>query len=101
MFFLVTLTLVSSCSFVPKASENQEYFAECPMLTKQLTLSVTELEGGVCDDDDDLEACLLTLGVVVPVGTLVLSGSIVVAGNTLHWLEYEATCENGDRKSVV
>lgn len=31
----------------------------------------------------------------VPVTTIVLSGSIVVVGNTVHWLERQGKCEDG------
>lgn len=93
--FLFILTLISSCAFVPEVSDTQEYYADCPMFTKKLTLSVTKVQGEICDDDDNLEACLLTIGVIVPAGSLIVSGSLVLAGNTLHWLEYESSCENG------
>ena len=95
VIYLFTITLMSSCAFVPEVSNTQKHYAECPMLTKKLTLNITKAEGEICDDDDDLEACLLFIGVVLPVGSLIVSGSLVLAGNTLHWLEYEASCENG------
>ena len=37
----------------------------------------------------DAAYCILAIGVVIPAGTFVVSGSIVIVGNTLHWLEYQ------------
>ena len=93
--FVFATTMLSSCAFVPEVSDTQEYYAECPMLTKKLTLNVTNAEGELCDEDDDIKACLVFMGAVLPVGSLIVSGSLVLAGNTLHWLEYEVSCENG------
>lgn len=33
--------------------------------------------------------------VAVSAGSLLVSGSIVVANNTVHWLEYQGTCSEG------
>lgn len=33
-------------------------------------------------------------GIAVPAGSFVVSGSIVLIGNTLHWLEYQGRCNN-------
>jgi hypothetical protein len=46
-------------------------------------------------DDVDLEACLLGMAIVVPAGSFLVSGSLVMIGNTMHWLEYQGTCDNG------
>lgn len=33
--------------------------------------------------------------IVVTGGSAVVSGSIVLVGNTAHWLEYQGTCSDG------
>ena len=33
--------------------------------------------------------------VAVSAGSLLVSGSIVVVNNTVHWLEYQGTCSEG------
>ena len=91
---LLVISLISSCTFVPKVSDNQENLFECSMFTRKLTLSATKYEDGMCDDVN-LETCLLGMAIVVPAGSLVVSGSLVLIGNTLHWLEYQGTCNNG------
>jgi hypothetical protein len=35
------------------------------------------------------------MGVVIPAGSLVVSGSIVLSSNTLRWLEYQGHCDEG------
>jgi hypothetical protein len=39
-----------------------------------------------------LAACLVTYGVIVPVGSLILSGSVVMVGNVLNWIEVQVSC---------
>jgi len=36
--------------------------------------------------------CLAVMGVFVPVGSTVISGSIYLVGNTLHWAERNVRC---------
>ena len=100
IYTLATLItfFATSCAFVPKISDEQKQTENCNMFTKNLTLSATKIEGQVCTDaigNNDLEACLILFGVIVPAGSFVISGSIVLVGKTLHWLEYQGTCEEG------
>jgi len=91
IFLLITIFL-SSCVFVPKESEEQKYAGNCDMLTRQLTLSAQKIDGHVCKSGSSAEACLIVYGVILPVGSFVISGSIVLIGNTLHWIEYQGPC---------
>jgi len=100
IYTLATLItfFATSCAFVPKISDEQKQTENCNMFTKNLTLSATKIEDQVCIDakgNKDLEACLILFGVIVPAGSFVISGSIVLVGKTLHWLEYQGTCEEG------
>jgi hypothetical protein len=92
---LSTIVLLTSCVFVPEESEKQKYADNCNMFTKQLTLSVQEIKGNICNAEDSAEACLMVYGIILPVGSFVISGSIVLIGNTLHWLEYQGPCREG------
>jgi len=85
---------LSSCVFVPKESEKQKYADNCNMFTRQLTLSAQDINGQVCNSGSNAEACLMVYGVVLPIGSFVISGSIVLIGNTLHWLEYQGPCSD-------
>jgi hypothetical protein len=42
-------------------------------------------------NEDGLVACLVIGGFVGSTSAIV-SGSIVLIGNTIHWMEYQATC---------
>jgi len=95
IFTIVIFGILSSCVFVPEENKNQQYADNCNMFTKQLTLSAHEIKGQLCDSSDTAEACLMVYGVILPVGSFVISGSIVLIGNTLHWLEYQGPCNNG------
>jgi len=95
LFSVVIAGILSSCVFVPEESEKQKYADNCNMFTKQLTLSAHEIKGQLCDSNESSEACLMVYGVILPVGSFVISGSIVLIGNTLHWLEYQGPCSNG------
>ena len=68
----------------------------CPFYfwSKKLTLSTTEFEVGVsCHGSSEmLAACLVTYGVIVPVGSLIVSGSVVMVGNVLNWIEVQKSC---------
>ncbi len=92
---ILTISLLASCVFVPEESEKQKYADNCHMYTKQLTLSAEEIKGNLCTSDDSAEACLMVYGVILPVSSFVISGSIVLIGNTLHWLEYQGPCDDG------
>ena len=90
-----TIGVLSSCVFVPKESEKQKYADNCNMYTKQLTLSAQEIKGHICNADESAEVCLMVYGIALPVGSFVISGSIVLIGNTLHWLEHQGPCSDG------
>lgn len=85
---------VSSCAFVPK-SEDKHLAARCEMFTNKLTLTVESISLSGCSSDVELPACLLAYTVGVPVLSFVVSGGVVLANNTLHWLEFHGACEGG------
>ena len=91
--YSVMVMLLTSCAlFTPEISEDQSFGQECKLKTEKLDLSVAVLpwkESEGCD-----EKCLV-LPAIVSGGTLVVSGSIVLTNNTLHWLEYQGKCNLG------
>jgi hypothetical protein len=93
LIYFLMFMLVSSCAlFTPEISEDQSYGQECELKTEKLDLNVAVLpwkESEGCD-----EKCLI-LPAIVSGGTLVVSGSIVLTNNTLHWLEYQGKCNLG------
>ena len=55
-------------------------------------MEAEEIQNSECHNSKKNPACLLGIAVVVPAASLVVSGSVVLAGNTLHWLEYQGRC---------
>lgn len=72
---------------------DQEHAEGCRMSTKKLTLSAETIAVNACNGGAEESACLMLFGVIIPVGSLLVSGSVVLAGNILHWLEYQGSCE--------
>jgi hypothetical protein len=82
--------LVSGCVFYPKKIE---YYTECDIKAKKLVLE-TEAMKGACSansGDSDGKACLGGL-IAMGAASAIISGSIVVVGNTVYWLEKEGKC---------
>jgi len=94
-FLLMFVAVFTSCTFIPEKSKNQQYAHECDMFTKKLSLTYVELQGDFCGNSNDAAACLFALGVAIPIGSLLVSGSVILIGNTLHWLEYQGSCDEG------
>lgn len=90
--WLLLLISLSGCAYYPAVTQSQSYAQECRMLTRQLTLDATVIN--IRDCGDTAESCLVLI-VGIPAATLVVSGSVVLLGNTLHWLEYHGHCEQG------
>ncbi len=71
------------------------------MLTKKLTLKPkVRKEYSLCSGKeflDDPIVCMVFNGVIAT-ATIVVSGSIVVIGNTVHWLEYKSGCKPKHKK---
>jgi hypothetical protein len=100
LMLLFTALLISSCIVVPKKVEY--YDRDCDVIAKNYELTATQLsllEGiNDCSDDDCVKQVTgYALGTAV-VGTVsaIVSGSIVVAGNTVYWLEKQGRCKRAD-----
>jgi len=84
----------SACVYVPVVNENDSASANCNTFTKSMSLDSVELQGsGRCQNQGCV--AILASAVVVSAGSAIISGSIVLTGNTIHWLEYQGTCSDG------
>ncbi len=93
IFIVLAVFLVSSCTYIPVSAKNQNYADECEMTTKKLSIKKIS-RGKSCFNNlkpKDLIDCLVLSGLIEP-ASAVVSGSIVLVGNTIHWMEYQATC---------
>jgi hypothetical protein len=81
--------LLSGCLVLPKVDMNQP--VPCPLVTREVTLDVVQMAGvGPCRQHD----CLLqlTAGTVIFAASAVVSGSVALVGNVLHWVERTQKC---------
>jgi hypothetical protein len=87
---------LSGCAFVPEQIPDEPATGTCQISTPEWKLTVAEINDVMVCQSSGKEAayCLLTVGLVIPAGSFVVSGSIVIVGNTLHWLEYQGRCED-------
>jgi len=94
-FAIILMTFsLSSCIFYPKIADEQ--VAGCELVTKQLTIDLISLDADIGSDPRGV-VILAAFGGT----TLIVSGSIMVAGNSIHWLEREGTCDDGVIKYAI
>jgi len=64
--------------------------------------AVDEMVAAVASDCHEPE-CLLVVApiVAISVGSLVVSGSIVVSGNTIHWIEKQGRCQTSLTQQTI
>lgn len=89
------LLLQSGCSFMPRMEHAPED-DECLLLMPSWELDMQAVENiHTCQSGDPRVelGCLAFVGVILPVGSLVVSGSVVLVGNTLRWIEYQGRCD--------
>lgn len=77
----------TACVYVPRQAEEQPYAERCDIASRSYALDVEVIGDMGCHN----EGCLIALG-IVPAGSLIVSGSIVLINNTYHWLEYQSRC---------
>ncbi len=110
VFGFILSSMLSACVFIPVTSDKQRFAKNCSMATRMLTLEPKYLGGGNSGkgqsnnngrrydhrdhnhmSEDELKVILLASGIVASASAIV-SGSIVLMGNTIHWLEYKTNC---------
>lgn len=98
LLFPATVCLaLTGCVAVP-AVDYDDASLRCNTYTQSMTLKTVEMQGGkiYCND----EACLALI-LAVSAGSVVVPGSIVLTNNTIHWLEYQGTCNDGYLKTAT
>ena len=102
--------IIGSCLVIPKTEYSS--VSNCELITKRWTLefhgigSNNECYGcddfvrGVIECGGEVEECVAILA-TVSLGWTVIAGSIVVVGNTVHWLEKQGNCEDSLVKSSI
>jgi hypothetical protein len=91
----LTTVAVAGCVYLPHTTN--VYAAGCEIDAKKMTLEAHQIASlGHCVNEGC--AALLVVAGIVGAATAVVSGSIVVAGNVVYWLEKKGQCmnENGN-----
>jgi len=85
---LITCLTFSGCVVIPE--KRYIYDKDCDIRYKQYTLKAEEYRNyqAHCNVSEE---CILAL-LFVPVTSLVISGSVVIVGNVVNWLEKEGAC---------
>ena len=108
IFFLSII--IESCLVIPKTEHST--VSNCELITKRWTLefhgigSNNECYGcddfvrGVIECGGEVEECVAILA-TVSIGWTVIAGSVVVVGNTIHWLEKQGSCEDSLVKNSI
>lgn len=104
MAVVLLYSLLTGCAvFYPDVSENYQAPANCELATRKLDLKTHTDTNLVITAHCKRDECLVQLAVmaVVPVGSFVVSGSIVLVGNTAHWLEKQGRCDDSAVQSSL
>lgn len=84
------LIFLAGCAYLPKTTE--AYSPQCGTTLKHITLTSEQVGAFIICDH---EACvaLLVLAGVVSAASAIVSGSIVVIGKAVYWLENQINCQ--------
>lgn len=86
--------VLAACVYVPVSNHDADS-GTCKTFTNSMSLDEQEIKGHIeCPANSVPMACLVVIA-AVPAGSFIISGSIVVSNNTIHWLEYQGTCSDG------
>ncbi len=77
---------LAACIAVPVVDQAEP---ACQTYTRSMSLKTVGMNNVNCRD----EACLAGV-LAISAGSVLISGSIVLTGNTIHWLEYQGTCSD-------
>jgi hypothetical protein len=111
LIFLPSI-FITSCLFLPKTVPDEED-QECLLVTKGLTIdyyissdmideAVDEMVQAITSDCHEPECLILFAPLIaISVGSFIVSGSIVVIGNTIHWIEEQGRCDDSVTRQAL
>ena len=100
---LVLPLLLASCFTVTPAQEEE---IDCQLWSREWNLNLSDsdlslLEGPItCLEPECLLIVALSL-VAIPITSFIVSGSLVVVGNTVHWLEEQGSCDDSMTQEAI
>lgn len=81
--------LLSSCIVVPRTIE--VYDPECQVVARHMDLQAVQI-GYISRCSNEGCAALIVAAAATVTATAIISGSIVVIGNTVYWFEKQGRC---------
>ena len=90
-FSIISAAFTLSACVVPVMDKIEATPSTCKTTTQSMSLKMANenvFVHGNCD-----QACLAA-ALAVFAGSAIVSGSIVLTNNTVHWLEYQGTCDD-------
>ncbi len=96
---LICFLFIQACAFYPTVVP-AKHDGECDLYFKELKMEMGETKIH-CQGGGNTAATCFILATVVAGGSAVVSGSIVLVGNTFHWLEKQGRCDDGFLRSKV
>ena len=104
LYFVILLVLgLQGCVAYPEVAWNRADYQRCNLFTRELELEVKSFShnGKVSfRTADELISFLVVSGFVFTT-TAVISGSIVIVGNTVHFLEKQGRCDDSMLNETV
>lgn len=89
LILFILLVIASGCVFYPKRNFVNSVAGDDDCRDKEMSLKLELLDvPGTCNDPKCLAAALVVGGT-----SFIVSGSIVLVGNTVYWLEREYNCD--------
>jgi hypothetical protein len=88
---LLALTLLQACVYVPRTT--QVYDPDCQGVANRMVLQEVQLAAIQHCANEGCIALIVTAGIATA-ASVVISGTIVVAGNVAYWFERRAQCQN-------
>lgn len=82
--------LLSSCIVVPRTIE--VYDPECQVVARHMDLQAVQI-GYISRCSNEGCAALIVAAAATVTATAIISGSIVVIGNTVYWFEKQGRCK--------
>lgn len=86
---LVTLCLLQACMYLPRTT--QVFDAECQVISNHMVLQEVQVAAIQRCANEGCIALIVAAGIVT-VASVVISGTIVVAGNVAYWFERRSQC---------
>ncbi|BCK86869.1 hypothetical protein MIZ01_0635 [Sideroxyarcus emersonii] len=81
---------LAACVVVPVVDQEEAMNSSCETYTKSMTLRAVDFNPNCSSNNGDCLAAALA----VSAGSAIISGSIVLTNNTVHWLEYQGSCSD-------